>query len=118
MAVFAPLCQGQLSVLLFEKIVKGVSRIRRIGRRGVAVSASGIAGFTLYRRTRHEEFALITQVFFGYALGNRLGAFKTCAGIEMPAVLAAVEVGLALRAAAFVVDFDGGRNHGAAQRTA
>ena len=46
------------------------------------------------------EFAVVLAVFGRDAFGNRLGAFKLCAGIEEAALFAAVEFGVAFGAGA------------------
>ena len=82
----------------------------------MAVAApSGIARFPLDRGSGCEELAMIPQVFLGNAFGNGLGAFKLSRGIEVAAILAGMQIGLAFRASAFEVDLHGRRNDCSAQ---
>lgn len=99
---------------LLEEIIECAAGVGGIARWRVAVGASGISGLPLDRGSRGKETARIAQVLFHDPFRNLLRTFKPLGGIEMTAVFATVEVGLALRALAVVVNFDRRRHDRAA----
>src|SRR5262245_58902193 len=105
-----------------EEIVECATSIRRLGWRGLTISATttttGISRFPLNRCTGHEELTRIPQIFLRHPFTNRLRALELCRCIKVAAVLASVEVGFALGALAFVLDINRRRNDRATQSAA
>jgi len=79
--------------LFFEKIIKRAARIDM-----PRAAASGIASLAFNGSPAYEVLAMIANIFFGDALENRLCALKSRAGVEMTAVLARPQIGLAFGA--------------------
>src|SRR5262245_62060660 len=99
------------AVLFLKKIVEGAASIRRLDGKGLTtISATGLPCFPLDRRASHEELTFIPQIFLCDPFGNRLCAFESRRRIKMAAILADVEVGLALWTLAFVLNIDWRRN--------
>jgi hypothetical protein len=89
-------------LLFFEKIVEGFARVVRAIGRGRAGCSSG-GGYSGWRRVflnrdaKRVETAFVAQVFLGDALRDGLGALELRGGIEMHALLAAVQLESAAR---------------------
>src|SRR5580700_2050499 len=105
--------------LLLEEILEGLARVV-----GTPRSGSNRGSYSVVHQGRiffdgHAEFekrAIVFRVFFGDALGDRLRAFKLLAGIEVNALFAAVQLGVATRT--LTIRIEARHQHRAATGTA
>ena len=97
--------------LLLEEVFEGLARVvgtrRRHGCRSGGLSVGGRRGVFFNRHAKFVEGAIGARVLGGDALGNGLGAFELRAGVEEAALLAAMQLKLALRAFAVGVEARG-----------
>jgi hypothetical protein len=105
---------------LLEQIIKGTAGIRWTGRAGsarAALPAAGIASFAFDRGARHEELAIVSEVFLRNSFRYLLGALELRGCIEVTAILAGPKVGFAFWTLTFQNNFDWRRDDSATQRT-
>src|SRR5580704_15009970 len=100
------------SGLLLEEIFEGLAGVvmpgRSWGRGGGGLLRVGRGSGVLFDgHAKFVELAIVLGVFVSDAFGDRLGALKLGAGIEEAALLAAVQVELALGAFAVGVEAGG-----------
>src|SRR5215475_15812391 len=109
--------------LFLEEIFEGLAGVERTGRRDFRSDGS-LGGLLVGSGSRvlldgHAKFvklAGVLAVFGGDALGNGLHALELCSGIEITALFAAVQFGVALGTGP--VGIEAGCEDGATVRTA
>jgi hypothetical protein len=94
--------------LFLEEILESFAGVFRTGRSyGWSRRAFRVIhgrGVFLHRHAEGEELAIVLGVFFGETLRHRLSALKLAAGIEVNALLAGMNCGIALRALAVYIE--------------
>src|SRR6266478_2211516 len=104
--------------LLLEEILKGLAGVvvaRRRGRRRRNLGGLGVgsgSGIFFNGGAEFVELAVVLRVFWRDAFRDRLRTLKLCSGIEKAALLAGVQLELAL--GALTVGIEAGRQHRAA----